>query len=59
MDKKYQDLIDENNADNLRRMKAWIKKCFKEDLKYPDVFRQDMDTILLAAKELKKELRDG
>lgn len=51
------DLIEKNNADNLRRMRIWIKKMFKEDLKYPEVFREEMDVLIAAAKELKKEAK--
>ena len=51
------DPIEKNNKDNLRRFKAWLKKCFKEDWKYPEVFIQEMDIIIVAAAELKKELK--
>ena len=51
------DPIEKNNKDNLRRFKAWLKKCFKEDWKYPEVFIQEMDIIIVAALELKKEIK--
>jgi NAD(P)H-flavin reductase len=50
------DAIERNNKDNLRRFKRWLKDQFKEDWKYKDVFIQDMDVIISAAKELKKEV---
>jgi hypothetical protein len=52
-----QELIDRTNADNIKRFKAWLKKQFKDDWKYPDVFIQDMDIIIAAARELTKERR--
>ena len=51
------DIIEKNNKDNLRRMKAWLKKCFKEDWKYPEVFIEEMDIVIIAAAELKKDLK--
>lgn len=51
------DIIERNNADNLRRMKKWLKLCFGDDMKYPDVFHQEMDVIIAAAKELKKDVK--
>ena len=60
MSKKYniQESIDRNNADNLRRFKRWIKTNYEDDWKYPDVFISDMDIIIKAAKELKKEAKE-
>lgn len=52
------DIIERNNADNLRRMRLWLRKCFIEDFKYPDVFIQEMNVIIAAAKELKKEAKE-
>ena len=54
-DTMKKNILEINRADNLRRMKAWIKKSYRDDLKYPDLFCQEMDTIIAAAKELKLE----
>ena len=51
------DPIEKNNKDNLRRFKAWLKKCFKDDWKYPEVFIEEMDIVIIAAAELKKDLK--
>jgi hypothetical protein len=57
LDDDLHNLIERNNADNLRRMKKWLKFIFKDEMKYPDVFNQEMDIIIEAAKELKKEMK--